>query len=97
MTDLRPFNDKVLVKQHGATTVLKSGILIPESAAQKSDQGTVIATGPGKKNKSGIRIPLSVNTNDHILFSKGCGIKVYHDNQEYLILDEKDILGIISP
>ena len=96
MTDLRPFNDKVLIKQHTTETKLKSGIIIPENAAQKSDQGTVIAVGPGKKNKSGNRVPLSVDTNDHILFSKGCGIKVHHDNQEYLILDEKDILGIIT-
>jgi chaperonin GroES len=95
MLHLQPFNDKVLVKQHTATTVLKSGILIPENAMQASDQGTVVAIGPGKKNKSGIRIPLSVNVNDHILFVKGSGIKVRYNTEDYLILDEKDIFGVI--
>ena len=95
--DLSPFNDRVLVKRKTAETVTKSGIFIPDVAVQKSDQGIVLAVGNGKKNKDGKRIPMSVSVDDTVLYHKGSGTVVHHNGQELLVLNEEDILGIVTP
>ncbi len=94
--DLVPFNDKVIVKQKPPETVLKSGIFVPDIATKKSTEGVVVAVGNGKKTKHGNRIPLSVAVNDTVLYYSGSGTVIYHQGEEFLILNDQEILGIIS-
>ncbi len=94
--DLKPFGDRIIVKTLDVESVTKSGIIIPDNARSKSDKALVLAVGPGKKNKSGVRVKPTVCTNDTVLFVKGAGIRVNHDGKDYLVLSEDDIYGVIE-
>ena len=89
---LRPLADRVLVE----ATKTKSGILLPDTAQKKSQRGVVIAVGSGKLADDGKRIPLEVKVGDEVLFSKYSGSEIKQDGKDYLLLDERDILGIFS-
>jgi len=96
MASIKPLQDRVLVKRLEAEEKTASGIIIPDTAKEKPQEGEVIATGPGKVLENGTRIELTVKPGDKILFSKYAGTEVKIDGIEYLIMREDDILGIIN-
>lgn len=93
---ITPLNDRVLVLRTEEETRTAGGIIIPDSAKEKPQQGKVIAAGPGKADKGGKRVPLQVAAGDRILFSKYAGSEVKIDGVEHIIMREDDILGILS-
>ena len=93
---LRPLNDRVLVLRIEEEQKTGGGIIIPDTAKEKPQQGKVIAVGPGKVNEQAKRIPLDVKENDRILFGKYSGTEIKIDDIEPLILREDDILGILE-
>lgn len=95
--DLQPFGDRIIVNTLDTETVTRLGVIIPDNAKSKSDRAIVLAVGPGKKNKQGVRVLPTVKPNDTVLFVKGAGIRVNHKGQDYLVLGEDDIYGIIDP
>lgn len=96
MASIKPLQDRVLVKRLDAEEKTASGIIIPDTAKEKPQEGEVIATGPGKVLENGTRIELTVKPGDKVLFSKYAGTEVKIDGVEYLIMREDDILGIIN-
>jgi chaperonin GroES len=95
MVKIKPLGPRVLVKRSKAHAS-KGGILLPDSAQEKPREGEVIAAGPGKTNESGQLEPIAVRVGDRILFGSYAGTEVKHDDEEYLILSEEDILGILT-
>ena len=93
---IRPLNDRVLVIRIEEEEKTKGGIIIPDTAKEKPQEGKVIAVGSGKLNEDGERIPLDVKKNDRVLFSKYGGNEIQIDGVEHLIMREDDILGIIE-
>ena len=93
---LRPLHDRIIVERVAEETKTASGIIIPDSAKEKPQQGKVIAVGEGKKNEDGSRQPLDVKTGDTVLFGKYSGSDVTLDDTEYLIMREDDILAVIG-
>jgi chaperonin GroES len=93
---IKPLRDKVLVKPLTEDEKTRGGIIIPDTVKEKPQKGKVVAVGPGKKNKNGERIDVDVNEGDEILYSKYGGTEITLDEEEYLIMGEDDILGIIS-
>jgi chaperonin GroES len=95
MSKIRPLQDRVLVKRLEEATKTKGGIIIPDSAKEKPIMGVVVAAGNGKKEDGNV-IPLDVKKGDRILFGKYAGTEVKIEDEEYLILREDDILGVIE-
>lgn len=93
---LNPLHDRVVVKRTDADTKTASGLIIPDNAAEKPDQGTVIAVGPGKRTAEGAVIPMSVTVNDRVLFGKFAGQTVKIKGEEVLILTEEEIYAVIE-
>ncbi|MCB5191140.1 co-chaperone GroES [Methylobacillus arboreus] len=93
---IRPLQDRVIVKRLEEERKTASGIVIPDSAAEKPDQGEVIAVGPGKKDDNGKAIPLDVKVGDKVLFGKYAGQAVKVSGDEVLVLREDDILGVVE-
>jgi len=93
---LRPLHDRVIVKRLDQETKTASGIVIPESAAEKPDQGEVIAAGPGKRDANGKRIELDLKVGDRVLFGKYAGQSVKVDGNELLVLREEDVVAIVN-
>ena len=93
---VKPLHDRILVKRVEEKEIVKGGIIIPDSAKEKPQEGTVIAVGAGKLDDSGKRIPLEVKAGDKVLFGKYSGNEIKIDDVEHVILREDDILGIIS-
>jgi chaperonin GroES len=94
---VRPLHDRVLVKRAEEVEQKSSaGIIIPDTAKEKPQRGTVIAVGDGKKDENGKRIPLDVKVGDEVLFGKYSGTEVKIDGEEYLIMHETDILGVLT-
>ena len=94
--DLRPLHDRVLVRRLEEQETVRGGIIIPDSAKEKPQHAEVVAVGNGKLLDSGERSPLEVKPGDRILFGKYSGSDVKIDGQEYLILREDEILGVIG-
>ena len=94
--NIRPLHDRVIVKRVEAERTTASGIVIPDSAGEKPDQGEVLAIGPGKRDDNGKQIALDVKVGDRVLFGKYSGSEIKLDGEEYLIMREDEILGIIS-
>ena len=94
--NLRPLHDRVLIKRFEEKEVVKGGIIIPDTAKEKPQEGKVIAVGNGKVNDEGKKVPLDVKAGDKILFGKYSGSEVKVDDQEYLIMKEEDVLAIIE-
>jgi chaperonin GroES len=94
--EIRPLYDRVIVKRVEQQRTTASGIVIPDSATEKPEQGEVIAVGKGKQLKDGGLQALEVNVGDHVLFGKYAGQTVKLDGHEYLVMREDDILGIID-
>ena len=95
-TKLRPLHDRILVKRVEEEEVRRGGIIIPDTAKEKPQEGKVIAVGTGKVTDEGKKIPLDVKAGDRILFGKYSGSEVKIDDEEYLILREEDVLGILD-
>lgn len=94
--DFRPLHDRVLVERIEAETKSAGGIIIPETAQEKPQQGKVKAVGAGNRDENGKLIPLDVKAGDTILFGKWSGSEVKIDGKEFLIMKESDILGIVD-
>ncbi len=93
---IRPLHDRVIVKRMEEERKTASGIVIPDSAAEKPDQGEVIAVGPGKKDDSGKTIAMDVKVGDRVLFGKYAGQGVKIEGEEVLVMREEDIMGVIE-
>lgn len=93
---LRPLYDRLLVRRIEQKEQMQGGIIIPDSAKEKPQEGEVIAAGKGKRLENGSLVPLDVKPGDRILFGKYSGSEVKLDNQEYLILREDEVLGVIE-
>ena len=93
---MRPLHDRILVKRFEEKQSVRGGIIIPDTAQEKPQEGTVIAVGAGKLDKNGKRIPLDVKAGDKILFGKYSGSEIKIDDVEHVIMREEDVLGIIS-
>ena len=94
--NLRPLHDRVIVKRLDNETKTASGIVIPDNAAEKPDQGEVLAIGPGKKDDKGNNIALDVKVGDRVLFGKYSGQTVRVKGDELLVMREEDIMGIVE-
>ena len=94
--NLKPLSDRVVVRRVDSEAVTAGGIVIPDAATEKADQGTVLAVGPGKRDREGQIIALDVGVNDRVLFGKFAGQTVKVDGEELLILKEEDILAVIN-
>jgi len=93
---MKPLGDRVLVKPAEEKEVKKGGIIIPDTAKEKPQEGEVIAVGPGKCDDSGKKIAMDVKKGDKILYGKYSGTEVKIDGTEYLIMHQDDILGIVE-
>jgi chaperonin GroES len=93
---LRPLQDRILVQRVEEETTTKGGIIIPDTAKEKPAEGKVVAVGNGKVGDDGKRVPLEVKKGDRILFGKYSGTEVKVSGEEYLIMREDDVLGIID-
>jgi len=95
-TSLKPLGDRIVVKALARETVTKSGIVLPDTAKEKPQEGTVLVVGPGKLLDNGKRTALEVKEGQHVLFAKYAGTEIKIDGEEYLILRESDVMGIIQ-
>jgi chaperonin GroES len=93
---VRPLHDRVLIKRVEEQETVRGGIIIPDSAKEKPQEGEVVAVGTGKRLENGTVIPLEVKEGDRILFGKYSGTEIKVDDIDYLILREDEILGILS-
>ena len=95
-TTLRPLHDRVLVKRLGEMDDKHGSIIIPDTAKEKPQEGKVIAVGTGKVTEDGRKLPLALKAGDRILFGKYSGSEVTLGGQEYLIMKEEDVLGVLN-
>jgi chaperonin GroES len=91
----RPLHDRVVVKRVEAEEKTAGGIIIPDTAKEKPQQGEVVAVGPGGRDETGKLIPIDVQSGDRVLFGKWSGTEVKIDGVEYLIMKESDIMGVL--
>jgi chaperonin GroES len=94
--NIKPLEDKILVKANEAETTTASGLVIPDTAKEKPQEGTVIAVGAGRISESGDRIPVDVKEGDVVIYSKYGGTEIKHGGEEYLILSARDVLAIVG-
>ena len=92
----RPLHDRVLVESLDSEEKTAGGIIIPDTAKEKPQEGKVIAVGPGSKSEDGKITPMDVKVGDHVLFGKWSGTEVKVDGKEYSIMKESDIMGVIA-
>ena len=93
---LKPLEDRIIVKPGDAEQTTASGLVIPDTAKEKPQEGKVIATGPGRIDDKGNRVPLDVAEGDVVIFSKYGGTEVKYDGKELLLLNARDILAVVS-
>lgn len=93
---IRPLHDRVIVKRMEEERKTASGIVIPDTATEKPDQGEVVAVGPGKRDDSGKLIEMALKSGDRVLFGKYAGQTVKMDGQELLVMREEDIMGVVE-
>jgi len=93
---LKPLEDRIVVKPLEAEQVTASGLVIPDTAKEKPQEGEVLAVGPGRVDDSGKRIPLDVSVGDKVLYSKYGGTEVKYSGEDYLVLSARDVLAIIE-
>ncbi|MBU3061568.1 co-chaperone GroES [Nocardia sp. NEAU-G5] len=94
--NIKPLEDKILVKANEAETTTASGLVIPDTAKEKPQEGTVIAVGAGRVSDNGERIPVDVQEGDTVIYSKYGGTEIKYDGEEYLILSARDVLAVVS-
>jgi len=93
---IQPLADRVIIKPYPSEEKTKSGIILPDTAKEKPIEGEVVAVGPGKITEEGTKINMSVHVGDKVLYGKYSGTEIKVDDEEYLIMHENDILGIIN-
>ncbi len=93
---IRPLHDRVIVKRLDSERKTASGIVIPDSAGEKPDQGEVVAVGPGKRDDAGKVIAMDVKVGDRVLFGKYAGQTVKIEGEELLVMREEDIMGVVA-
>jgi chaperonin GroES len=93
---IKPLEDRILVRPEESEEVLPSGIVIPDTAKEKPQEGTVLAVGPGKRSDSGELIPLDIKEGDRVIYSKYGGSEVKVEGEELLILSARDVLAIVG-
>ena len=94
--NIRPLQDRVILKRVKEEEKTKGGIIIPDTAKEKPMEGEIVAVGPGARDESGKLVPPDVNAGDRILFGKWSGTEIKLDGVEYLIMKESDIMGILE-
>lgn len=95
--NIKPLEDKILVQANEAETTTASGLVIPDTAKEKPQEGTVVAVGPGRWDDDGAkRIPLDVSEGDTVIYSKYGGTEIKYNGEEYLILSARDVLAVVS-
>jgi chaperonin GroES len=95
-TTIRPLNDRIIVRRVEDQEQMRGGLYIPDTAKEKPQEGKVIAVGNGKLLENGTRIPIDLKAGDRVLFGKYAGTEIKLDGEEYLILREDDVLGVID-
>ena len=95
-TNVRPLEDRILVRPEEGQETTVSGIVIPDTAKEKPQEGTVLAVGPGKRSESGELIPMDVTEGDRVLYSKYGGTEIKVDGEDLLILSSRDALAIVG-
>ena len=93
---IRPLEDRIVVQANEAEQTTASGLVIPDTAKEKPQEGTVVAVGPGRISDQGERIQLDVKEGDTVVYSKYGGTEIKHGGQEYLILSARDVLAIVE-
>jgi chaperonin GroES len=93
---IQPLGDRIIVKAVEPKEIKKSGIIIPETAKEKPQEGEVVAVGKGKTNEEGKVIPMEIKTGDIVLYGKYSGTEIKINDEEYLIMREEDVLGIVK-
>jgi chaperonin GroES len=96
MTKFRPLHDRVVVKRIDSEEKTKGGIIIPDTAKEKPQEGEVVSVGPGARGEDGKLVPLDVKKGDRVLFGKWSGTEVKIDGDDLLIMKESDIMGVIA-
>ncbi len=94
--NLKPLGDRLIVKPSAKEEVTKSGIVLPDTAKEKPQEGTVMAAGPGRLAEDGKRIEMEVKQGDKVIYAKYAGTEIKLEGDDYLILSEKDILAIVK-
>jgi chaperonin GroES len=92
----RPLHDRVLVRRIDAEEKTAGGIIIPDTAKEKPQEGEIVAAGPGARNEQGQLVPIDVKPGDRVLFGKWSGTEVKFEGQDYLIMKESDLLGVVE-
>jgi chaperonin GroES len=92
---IKPLEDRIVVQANEAETTTASGIVIPDTAKEKPQEGTVLAVGPGRF-ENGTRLPLDIQVGDTVIYSKYGGTEVKYNNEEYLVLSSRDVLAVIE-
>jgi chaperonin GroES len=95
-TTLRPLGDRVVIQPTPREEMTKSGIVLPDTAKEKPQEGSIIAAGPGRLNDDGKREPMDVKVGDKVLYAKYAGTEFKIDGEEYLIVSQKDILAVVE-
>jgi chaperonin GroES len=93
---IKPLEDRVVVQANEAETTTASGLVIPDTAKEKPQEGTVVAVGPGRIDDNGNRVPLDVNVGDVVIYSKYGGTEVKYSGQDYLVLSARDLLAVVE-
>ena len=95
-TKLQPLGDRVVIKPTAREEMTKSGIVLPDTAKEKPQRGTVLAVGEGRRDEDGDRIPMDVQAGDAVLFAKYAGTEFKLEDEDLLILSEKDVLAVVT-
>jgi chaperonin GroES len=95
MTSMRPLGDRAVIRPTPREEMTKSGIVLPDTAAEKPQEGSVVAAGPGRLNEEGGREPMDIEVGDKVLYAKYAGTEFKIDGDEYLIVSQKDILAVL--
>lgn len=93
---IKPLEDRVLVQPLEAETTTASGLVIPDTAKEKPQEGKILAVGPGRVDDKGVRVPMDVKIGDVVVFAKYGGTQVNYDNTDYLLLNARDILAVVQ-
>src|SRR6476646_601543 len=93
---IKPLEDKIVVQANEAETTTASGIVIPDTAKEKPQEGKVLAVGPGRIDDNGNRVPVDVSVGDVVIFTKYGGTEVKHNGEDYLILSARDVLAVVN-
>jgi len=94
--NIKPLEDRILIKQVEAEQTTASGLVIPDTAKEKPQEGEVLAVGPGRVDDNGNRVPLDVSVGDKVIYSKYGGTEVKYSGVEYLLLSARDVLAVIG-